>query len=157
MKMTRLEDKLNKIMPTKRLQLLSAFLILAAFAAFAVASLVNPGEQFGNIFFWRPDNQTDTFMDFYNSIYDSMYGPYEHEVIYPPLCCLIFKMFGSLLPGTSYVKTWTERGGFRIRGFQEIQFSLLIFFAFFIILFVGAMQKPLNKRGYFENPLKPDS
>ena len=150
MKMTRLEDKLNKIMPTKRLQLLSAFLILAAFAAFAVASLVNPGEQFGNIFFWRPDNQTDTFMDFYNSIYDSMYGPYEHEVIYPPLCCLIFKMFGSLLPGTSYVKTWTERGGFRIRGFQEIQFSLLIFFAFFIILFVGAMQKPLNKRGYFE-------
>ena len=81
MKMTRLEDKLNKIMPTKRLQLLSAFLILAAFAAFGVASLVNPGEQFGNIFFWRPDNQTDTFMDFYNSIYESMYGPYEHEVI----------------------------------------------------------------------------
>ena len=151
--MTKLEDKLNLIMPAKRLQLLSAFLIILSFAVFAAISLLFPGGQFGNIFFWRPDDRPDTFMDFYNSVYDTMYGPYEHDVIYPPLCCLIFKMFGSLLPPSSYVKTWTVRGGFRIREFQEMQFSLLLFFAFFIILFVGAMQKPLNKRGYFEKML----
>lgn len=150
MKMRRLEDKLNQILPAKRLQLLSAFLILASLVVFAVVSLMNPGDQFGNIFFWRPDNRTDTFMDFYNSVYDAMYGPYDHEVIYPPLCCLIFKLFGSFLPQSTYVKEWTERGGFRIRGFQEIQFSLLMFVAFFIIFFVGCMQKPINKRGYFE-------
>ena len=150
MKMRRLEERLNLIMPAKRLQLLSAFLILFSFAVFAAISLIYPGDQFGVIFFWRPDNQTDTFMDFYNSIYDTMYGPYDHDVIYPPLCCLIFKLFGSLLPPSNYIKAWAERGGFRIRGFQEIQFSLLLFFAFFIILFVGAMQKPLKKRGYFE-------
>lgn len=150
MKTRRLEDKLNLIMPAKRLQLLSAFFILAALVVFAVVSIVNPGDQFSNIFFWRPDDRADTFMDFYNSVYDTMYGPYEHDVIYPPLCCLIFKLIGSFLPQSTYVKEWVARGGFRIRSFQEIQFSLLMFFAIFIILFVGCMQKPLNKRGYFE-------
>lgn len=147
---TKLEAKLNKIMPAKRLQLLSAFLILISFAVFMIWSLKDPGFKFANIFFWRPFDRADTFMDFYNSVYDAMYGPYEHDVIYPPLCCLIFKFFGSLIPGSSYLKPWTTRGGFRIRGFQEIQFSLLLFFLFFIILFIGAMQKPLGKRGYFE-------
>jgi len=146
----KLEDKLNKILPVKRLQILSAVLIILSFAVFIIWSLRTPGLKFGNIFFWRPFDRTDTFMDFYNSVYDTMYGPYEHDVIYPPLCCLIFKLFGSLIPSNSYLKPWTTRGGFRIRGYQEIQFSLLLFFLFFIILFIGAMQKPLDKRGYFE-------
>ena len=51
---TRLEAKLNKIMPAKRLQLLSAFLILISFAVFMIWSLKDPGFKFGNIFFWRP-------------------------------------------------------------------------------------------------------
>lgn len=146
----RLEDKFNKILPVKQLQLVSALLILASFVVFIVVAITHPGTAFGTVFFNIPGDRTDTFMDFYNSIYDTMYGPYEHEVIYPPLCCLIFKLFGSLLPGSTYVKPWVERGGFRIRGFQEMQFSLLIFIAFFVIIFVGSMQKPLNKRGYLE-------
>lgn len=146
----RLEDKLNKKLPVKRLQLISALLILASFGVFIVVAVIHPGTTFGTIFFGIPGDRTDTFMDFYNSIYDTMYGPYEHEVIYPPLCCLVFKVFGSLLPKSTYVKPWVERGGFRIRGFQEIQFALLLFIAFFVILFVGSMQKPLNKRGYLE-------
>ncbi len=150
MKMRRLEDRLNKLLPQNRLQLLSAGLILLSFAVFIVLSLLNPGLKFGNIFFWRPIDIPDTFMDFYNSVYDAMLGPYEHDVIYPPLCCLIFKLFGSLALPAAYAGDWVPRGGFRIKGTQEIQFSLLLFFAFFIILFVGAMQKPLNKRGYFE-------
>ena len=146
----RLEDKLNKKLPVKRLQLISALLILASFGVFIVVAVIHPGTTFGTIFFGIPGDRTDTFMDFYNSIYDTMYGPYEHEVIYPPLCCLVFKVFGSLLPQSTYVKPWVERGGFRIRGFQETQFALLLFIAFFVILFVGSMQKPLNKRGYLE-------
>ncbi len=146
----RLEDKLNKKLPVKRLQLISALLILASFGVFIVVAVTHPGTTFSTIFFGIPGDRTDTFMDFYNSIYDTMYGPYEHEVIYPPLCCLVFKVFGSLLPKSTYVKPWVERGGFRIRGFQEIQFALLLFIAFFVILFVGSMQKPLNKRGYLE-------
>ncbi len=146
----RLEDKLNKKLPVKRLQLISALLILASFGVFIVVAVIHPGTTFGTIFFGIPGDRTDTFMDFYNSIYDTMYGPYEHEVIYPPLCCLVFKVFGSLLPKSTYVKPWVERGGFRIRGFQETQFALLLFIAFFVILFVGSMQKPLNKRGYLE-------
>ncbi|MBO4426050.1 MAG: DUF2029 domain-containing protein [Clostridiales bacterium] len=153
MKMRRLENRLNQVLPAKRLQLLSAFLILASFATFIIVSILNPGTTFASVLFAIPGDRTDTFMDFYNSVYDTMYGPYEHEVIYPPLCCLIFKMFGSLLPRTCYVKEWVERGGFRIKSFQETQFSLLLFFAFFIILFIGGMQKPLNKRGYFEKML----
>ena len=150
MKMTRLEDKLNQVMPAKRLQLLSASLIIFSFVVFIVFCLAFPGIKFENIFYWRPYDLTDTYMDFYNSVYDAMKGPYEHDVIYPPLCCLIFKLCGSLIPASEYSGEWVPRGGFEIRGYQEIQYSLLLFVAFFFILFIGAMQKPLNKRGNFE-------
>lgn len=150
MKMRSLENGLNKILPAKRLQLLSALLILVSFATFIIVSILNPGNTLASVLFAIPGDKADTFMDFFNSVYDTMYGPYEHEVIYPPLCCLIFKLFGSLLPKSCYVKEWVGRGGFRIRSFQEMQFSLLLFFLIFIIIFIGAMQKPLSRRGYFE-------
>ena len=140
----KLEDRLNGALPVRRLFIVSSVVIILSFIAFFITCLIWPGEQYGAIFFRRPD-AVDTYMDFYNSVYDAMMGPYEHRVIYPPLCNLIFKLFGLTFSG-AFGGDWVFRGGFTIRELQEAQMSLMFYMGIFLLLFLWGTEKLLCER-----------
>ena len=140
----KLEDNLNRVLPSKHLFIVSSSVIILSYLAFFITCMIWPGDQYGAILFRRSD-AVDTFMDFYNSIYDAMKGPYEHHVIYPPLCNLVFKMFGMTL-SDPFEGEWVPRGGFTIRELQESQMCLIYYLGLFLILFFFSMEKLLGDR-----------
>ena len=61
----------------------------------AVASVVTKGAAFNSIMF---ANRADYFMDYFNSIYYSLNGPYQNfDVIYPALVTLAYGAIGIVL------------------------------------------------------------
>lgn len=73
------------------------------------------GHAFFSLLHSDPD---DTFMDFFNSIYDAQHGnPYlERGVIYPPLTYVYYKLWGLLLPPWGEMETKAKAVSESMRG-----------------------------------------
>jgi hypothetical protein len=72
-------------------------------------------------------DKNDTFMDFFNVVYDAqLSNPYDMGTIYPPFCYLILRIIARFIPADSL-----QVDGFAIR---ESQAGQLIFFVVFALL-----------------------
>ncbi len=72
----------------------------------------------------------DTFMDFFNSLYDTIgRKPYERGVIYPPICYLIYFIFLRMIP--------IEQLTVSAREFRMLQGPTYAFFIYFLITFLA--------------------
>lgn len=83
----------------------------------------------------------DTFMDFFNSIYDAEHGnPYiERGVIYPPLTYIYYKLWGLLLPPWSEMESEAKAVSDTMRGelfWRNSQSGIIVAFLMTIITVV---------------------
>lgn len=76
-------------------------------------------------------NTYDNYMDYFNSLIDSAcVNPYaERNVIYPPLCYMLYRVFGSMIPAADYLS-----GSIYIRSTVTGMFS----FGCYLILLLAA-------------------
>ncbi len=85
----------------KSKKILFCFLVFATLLLLILRAIMQNGESNRWVFFY---DENDTFMDFFNSIYDSRFAnPYmERGVIYPPLTYLVYRIFGHMIPAAVY-------------------------------------------------------
>ena len=106
--------------------------IIVCWIFFIILILLTRGRIITEIFFC---DIRDTYMDFFNSVYDaSMRRPYELGVIYPPLCYIIFYLFNRFVPEEIIDAQWhISPGGNVIKTTQGGQLALFIYLTFIII------------------------
>lgn len=122
---------------TQRIQVLSGSFILLSFLVFIALMLSSHGGIAGQVLF---SDMNDTFMDFYNSVYDAADGaPYSHGVIYPPLCNIVYWLCSKMIP-YSYLfgQPYSFPGGSFIRNVQgaHIAFGIYSVVLGFILIYV---------------------
>ena len=128
-RLTTFETGLNKALRPRTVLILSALAVFSTAVAFLFLNFRSGGFYLGQLFFESPDGTTDTFMDFYNSVYDAAMQPYDHQVIYPPLCCVFFLLLSGIIPGQYFEGAWVPRGGFTFYEIQNAKLMLVVFFA----------------------------
>ncbi len=99
---------------------------------FFLNGLITRGNNFYNIFFIP--SQNDSFMDFYNVLYSTFYGPYSQNSIYPPFPLMIFRFMLRLVPYNI-----AAEGPSVIRASQSGQivflfYLLITLFMFFVLI-----------------------
>ncbi len=101
-------------------------------------------------------NNTDTFMDHFNSVIYNEIDPYENSVLYPPLACLFYKICNILVPRDVYgafVKDPTLKAQpSYVKIQQGFLFPFLIFFIAMALLLLFAINN-LKKGKPFEKIL----
>lgn len=119
--------------------------IITCWIFFMILILLTRGSVITEIFFC---DIRDTYMDFFNSVYDvSMRRPYELGVIYPPLCYIIFYLFNRFVPEEIIDAQWyISPGGNVIRATQGGQFALFIYLTFIIIFIFSIICIYLRKK-----------
>ena len=78
----------------------------------SIAFLLTSGQSLGSVLFY---NRTDYFMDYFNSIYYSRFGPYlNFNVIYPGFITVLYSIIGVLLESTGVIfdSGWEIRASF---------------------------------------------
>lgn len=116
--------------------LLSTAFIISSFLAFLITILVFRGSLINSIFF---KDSSDTYMDFYNSVYDAANKrPYENRVIYPPICNLIYYICSRFVSPKRFQGVYHFPGGNEIRNDQGINIAFFLYNGFiFLILFIS--------------------
>lgn len=78
------------------------------------------GKYFASVF---ANASYDTFMDFFNSVYNAKFNPYEDMFSnYPALACLIYKVFFEMIP-----YEFREGNGFNLRNIQAAMIPFIIY------------------------------
>ena len=82
-------------------------------------------------------DRQDTFMDFFNSIYDTIgRRPYDMGVIYPPLCYMIYYAFSRFIPLDTIIE---QKRLLKLQ--QGPMISLIIYFVITVFLFIILAKK----------------
>ncbi len=113
---------------------------------FTFAVLFTHGAAFKCIVF---NDNSDTFMDHFNSVVYNENDPYELHVIYPPLACLCYKFCNRIIPRDDYYSIVTDPAikaqPRNIRIGQSFQFQFIIYMLVTALLFLIALD--LMKKG----------
>ena len=110
-----------------------------AFAIVIVCGIVTWG---ATVYYAMFPDKNDLFMDYFNSIYYSLTGPYvKHSVIYPPLITVIYEVIGEML----YLDDISS--GFAIRDSYTGLFSYTIF----VIISMYLLYRILKRDRQHEN------
>lgn len=133
---------------TKKILIGSGSFILLCFVLFIGRLLYSRGGVAGQVLFY---DANDTFMDFYNSVYDAADGnPYSHGVIYPPLCNLLYWLCSHMVPSEAlFGQPYTFPGGSYIRNVQGAQLTFIfysIFLGFLIVFSIVKICQSYNER-----------
>lgn len=117
-----------------------SFSILLSFFIFIISNIITRGKTLNYILFY---DSTDTFMDFYNSVYDvSARDPISRGCLYPPLCYMIFYMFNRFIPINIIESTWYYfPGGHSINWFQGINIAFFLFFSISLIIMYDILNR----------------
>ena len=119
-------------------------------ALFLLVSVATSGASFKNVLF--KDN-TDSFMDHFNSVIYNIIDPYENKVIYPPLASLTYKVCLQIIPEESIsplVSDPTEKAQSRyVKLDQGFVFQFMMFCIISLFLFLIATEV-LKKGGKYE-------
>ena len=126
-RLTTFETGLNKALRPRTVLILSALAVFSTAVAFLFLNFRSGGFYLGQLFFESPDGTTDTFMDFYNSVYDAAMQPYDHQGYIPAAVLRVFPLLSGIIPGQYFEGAWVPRGGFT---FYEIQNAKLMFVVF---------------------------
>ena len=118
---------------------LFCFLVLLTLVFTIIRTIMVRGESNRWFLFY---DENDTFMDFYNSVYDAHFSnPYrEKGVIYPPLAYVIYRFFGHMIP----VSAITQGSKF-LRTYQSAILSFCLYLVVTISLFVFSLYMLLGK------------
>lgn len=83
-------------------------------------------------------DQKDTFMDFFNSIYDTIgRHPYQNGVIYPPICYVIYYIFSRFIP----IEIFSGSNKMMLKLNQGPMLSILIYLILEILFFILLCKK----------------
>lgn len=139
--MNTLKEKLRKN-PIKFIFYLIAIIFILSFF---IGIILSHGNLIKNFLF--PDN-TSVFMDFFNSMYDTIYlRPYDRGVIYPPLCYLMYYVL-TLFSTPEQLKV---DNAMTLKTMQGPMFSFMIYSLLIILVFIFLtlkMKKGSNKEKY---------
>lgn len=114
------------------------YISFAVFVVIFVASLfITSGATEKTVLF--ADN-SDTFMDHFNSVIYNEIDPYENKVIYPPLASLLYKICNNIIPSDDYnsvVSDPTAKAQPRpVKIGQSFQFQFILFTLFEFLIFL---------------------
>lgn len=143
--------KFEKRQTNDKVLLISCGLIIFSFLIFVVSAIITRGSTLPSILV---SDKQNTFMDFYNSVYDAANRvPYEHGVIYPPLCNLIYYIAARFLPKQTFAGIYHFPGGGDIRDLQGVQTAFIIYsviaFVFLTYCVFKLFKNATNRRKYF--------
>ena len=127
----------------KKIRFLFYFISLLSFTFFLVKILLTRGACLSEIFFVAAN---DTYMDFFNSVYDvSTRRPYELGTIYPPLCYIIYYICNRFVPEEVINENWYNfPGGNTIKATQGGQLSFFLFMGIILIAIGYVTYRYLN-------------
>lgn len=112
---------------------------------FFMAILISHGYYLRNYLF---ANVKDTFMDFFNSMFDTIgRRPYERGVIYPPLCYVIYLFFLRIVPTNQ-----TFEGSPMFKTYQGSTFSFMLYFSITLLVLVWLIRS-IKKGNEYEKTL----
>ena len=116
--------------------LLSSAFIISSFLSYIFCMIIFRGYSSNQVFF---RDSSDTFMDFYNSVYDAANKhPYENRVIYPPICNLIYYICARFVSKRTFQDVYHFPGGSEIRNLQGINLAFILYNGIiFILMFFG--------------------
>jgi hypothetical protein len=125
---------------TKKILFCTGSFILVCFVLFVARLLYSHGTVASQVLFY---DVNDTYMDFYNSVYDAAdRDPYSHGVVYPPLCNLVYWLCSKMVPSEVYFnQPYVFPGGGYIRNFQGAQLAFLLYSAVLGFLIVFSILK----------------
>lgn len=113
-------------------------LMLLAVSFTILWCIIYEGNPFLSILFHDP---SDTFMDFYNSIYHTYLAiPYERGCIYPPFAYLLYTVFQKIVP-----LDIVSEGQFAIKNNQMGQMTFIIYIVITIVTLAYMIY--INKKG----------
>lgn len=124
---------IQNISKEKKTRFILYSIILVAALIFFFTIILSRGTNLSEVFFCAIN---DTYMDFFNSVYDvSMRRPYEKGTIYPPLCYLIYYICNRFVPEEVIDETWYHfPGGNTIKATQGGQLSFFVFISIVLVL-----------------------
>ena len=138
----RIRERLQEIYARSPVKFVFYTITLLCLIILTAASLITNGVALESILF---SDRTDYFMDYFNSIYYGLNGPYmNYYVIYPPLITVLYQAVGLLLE--SCYGLFTD--GFSIRDTFGGMASYIIFtiIALVAIYFIFDREKKVSKK-----------
>lgn len=124
--------------------LLSSSFIISTFISYILSLIIFRGYAFNQVFF---RDSSDTFMDFYNSVYDAANKqPYENRVIYPPICNLIYYICARFESKRAFMDVYHFPGGSEIRNMQGINLAFFFYNGFIFVLLLFGLFWLVSKR-----------
>lgn len=132
----------HKVSRTKVFTIIGSMLLLI----YILCILITRGQI---VYPYMFSNILDSFMDFFNSMDETIYrDPYSRGVIYPPLCYIIYYLFLRMIPHSQVVDIFRERKfsptGMKLFQIPIVLYVLLLLIAVFITIFL--LNKALGKK-----------
>ena len=111
-------SRIKKEMSVKRLFYITTIIFVSIFL---IAIQISHGVVIKKYLF---ADKLDTFMDFFNSVFDTIGNrPYSRGTIYPPLCYMIYSFFLGFIPSAQMTSN-----AFMLRIYQGSLISFMIYF-----------------------------
>lgn len=109
------------------------------------------------LFIGGGENNTDSFMDFFNSVVNTYNNPYDASVIYPPVCSIIHKLLFLMIRPVDFdevIVDWHKSSQpAALKLYQSFMFIYVIYILILIGLFVFAVNALLKDRSNSEKSL----
>ena len=139
----------------------SVFLVAmaASVVVMFVTLLVTRGESARSFLFvgGSVKYNSDTFMDFFNSIVNTYNNPYDAKVIYPAICSLFFRFMLLLIRPSDFAEIVTNpnKAGQNpeLKLYQSFMLTYIIFLVIVIVLFFLALGALMKKSGNGEKSI----
>lgn len=100
---------------------------------------------------------TDTFMDFFNSVVNTYNNPYDAKVIYPAICSLIYRLFLKLIMPQDFesviINPDKSAQPPELKIYQSFMFAYIIFALVVIVLFFLAIGALMRSKGNADKTL----
>lgn len=94
---------------------------------------------------------SDTFMDFFNSVVNTHANPYDAKVIYPAICSLIFRLIYLMIRpmdfGAAVSNPDKSAQPPEIKLYQTFMFTYIIFMVVVMVMFFLALNALMKSRG----------
>ena len=153
MKITPLEKAHSKETKVSSFKLIYYISFCFFIAVFLFSLFATEGESAKCLLF---ADGSDTFMDHFNSVIYNEGDPYEQNVIYPPLACLLYKYCNLIIPSDDYgslITDYSVKAQPRaVKISQSFLFQFIIFAVIAILIFLIALTL-LKKGEHFEKLL----
>ena len=103
------------------------------------------------------EHNSDSFMDFFNSVVNTHQNPYDVKVIYPAICSVIHKLLFFMIRPSDFDEIVTDSSNpaqpAELKLYQSFMFAYVIFTLVFLALFFFGLNALMKKYGNGEKSL----